>query len=97
MNKLLEKLKGIFVDLVNFFPVYFKRYNRLILLAGVIIALLWGGWLFYQDAYKIVQNTYEVFVSVRKVKTQLIDDAILYINEQSTVRGVVPFENPFVK
>ena len=97
MQKIIEKFKKILFDLVKFFPLYLKKYNRIILFAGMIFALLWGAWIFYQDAYTIVGDTYEVFVSVRKANTQLIDEAIIYINEQNAVSGLPIVENPFVK
>ena len=97
MQEIIKKFKKIFFDLVKFFPLYFKKYSRIILFAGMILALLWGAGIFYRNAYKVIQNTYEVFVSVRKANTQLIDEAITYINEQNSVSNVPIIENPFVK
>ena len=97
MNSFIQKIKNRFIDITKYLPVYVHKYHKAILLGGIIIFLAVGVWILYSGAYLVVQDTYEVFVVVRKVNFSLIQNALNYIQEQSAVGGVLPTANPFTK
>jgi len=93
----LGKIKNWAGDFFKFFPVYFKKHSKLILFAGVFLVLLLGMWFFYTDAYRVVQDVYEVFVSTRTINKNAMDAAIEHIREQSSTEELPAGINPFVK
>ena len=97
MKNLIQKLKNKFIDIIEYLPVYIHKYHKAILLGGLILFLIIGVWIFYSDVYLTVQDTYNPFVTVRKINFSLIQNALNYIKEQSAVSGGVPRTNPFIK
>ncbi|OGZ62504.1 MAG: hypothetical protein A3H51_01620 [Candidatus Spechtbacteria bacterium RIFCSPLOWO2_02_FULL_38_8] len=93
----MESIKTRITNIVKFFPAYFREYSRPVFISGLIFALIWGLWVFYKDAYSVTKDTYEVFVTDRKVNEKLVNDMVTYIDKQGSTGGVAPTQNLFVK
>ena len=93
----MENIKTRLTNILKFLPVYFKEYDRPILVTGLIFAMLAGLWIFYKDAYSVTNDSYDVFVTERKANEELINDVVTYIKKQGVTLGGIPVENPFVK
>ena len=98
MQELLNKIKLKSKYVLKYFPVIFARHMRLIFLGGAIIALALGSLLFYRNAYLVAKVTdIEVFVSVKKVNTELFGEILQYVEDQNKLTPVISNANPFIE
>lgn len=98
MSSLLAKIQDNARRGVKALPVFFVRSVWAILLGGVLAATLLGLFIFYQNSYLVVQDTYEAFVSVKRINKTLYQKALDFIEIQQTPENSrIPSENPFVK
>lgn len=98
MSSLFAKIQDYLGRGVRAFPVFFVRSVWAILLGGVLAAILLGLFIFYQNSYLVTRDTYEAFVSVKKINKTLYQKALDFIEIQQTPENSqIPSENPFVK
>ena len=98
MSGIFAKIQDYLKHGVKAFPLFFVRSSWLILLGGVLVAILLGLFIFYQNSYLVVQDTYEAFISVKKINKTLYQEALDFIEIQKTPENSqLPSENPFTK
>jgi len=98
MQELLNKIKLKSKYVLKYFPVIFARHMRLIFLSGAVIALAFGLFLFYRNAYLVAKGTgIEVFVSIKKVNIELFDEMLQYIEDQNKLTPITSNANPFIE
>ena len=91
LSKIKENLPALFKKL----PALFSKHFSYVVLVGAILALLFGGYFFYRDAWQVTNDSYDVFVTVRKVNTRLFEDAKAYLELNNTYSGSLPSGSPF--
>lgn len=98
MSSLLAKIQDYARRGVKEFPAFFVRSVWLILLIGLLVATSLGLFIFYQSSYLVVRDSYEAFVSVKKINKTLYQKALDFIEVQQTPENSqMPLENPFAK
>lgn len=98
MSGLFVKIQDYLKRGVKAFPLFFVRSVWFVLLGGVLVAILLGLFIFYQNSYLVVQDTYEAFVSVKKINKTLYQEALDFIEiQQTSENSRIPSENPFMK
>lgn len=98
MQELLDKIKLKSKYILKYFPIIFARHIRLIFLSGAIIVLAFGLLIFYKNAYLVAKVAdIEVFVSVKKVNTELFNEMLQYIEDQNKLMPIISNTNPFIE
>lgn len=85
------------VDIFKNFPAVFARHYVTLFLVGALVILAWAIYIFYTDAYLVVQAQYDAPPAESTINKELFEASVNHITEQSRNRGPFPADNPFVK
>lgn len=94
---IIDKIKNYILEVPEIFPVYFARHLWTLFIIGAVVTLAVGIFLFYQNGYTVVNNTYDVFVAVRKINQTLYSDALEFIGSQEDGVSSGLSRNPFIR
>jgi len=83
-----------FISIRNL-PAFFERYEVFVIIAGVLIAFLFTGVVFYNNAYKTVNTVPEVEVEMPAIETSLFDTILEDIEEKKQLPPELPVIDPF--
>jgi hypothetical protein len=83
-NKLLKDL-----------PALFEKYEILVILSGIVIVFLLGGFFFYKQAYKTTTDVPIVEVLVPKVNAELFEKTVRELEGRKGMAPDLPIIDPF--
>ena len=76
-------------------PRIFERYEIFVIVGGVLITLVFAGWIFYSKAYKTVNTVPQISVSLPSINKPLFDKILLEIEQKKQPLSSEPIVDPF--
>ena len=90
-RKIKQYIKRAFEEL----PFYFEKYEAFIILIGALLMFLMAGFIFYTKAYRVVETTPKVDVSVERIRSDLFDKTIEELKQRKEAAPDLPIIDPF--
>lgn len=76
-------------------PFIFEKYEIFIILVGVLVAFLFAGFLFYENAYKTVNFIPDVEVELPTVQRELFEKTVKDLDDRRKMAPDLPIIDPF--
>ncbi len=76
-------------------PSLFEKYEIFVILTGIIIVFLLGGFLFYKEAYRTTTDVPVVRVEVLKVNAELFQKTVEELEGRKGMAPDLPIIDPF--